>query len=1208
MKILKNITLSLISIIVLSLIFNSISYAQLPEHNNIIWGNKNRINFVNKKIYYNNNASINQNEGVSCISDASGNLILYTDGQRVYDFNQNEIDANLRGHVSSAQSALIVPAPLSTCKYYIFTTDYGNYGDKPEDNLGVNYNLYDLSKTDKSVYKNKQLFKPSIEKITAIPHANMIDYWIITHSFPGNTFKVYLLDSSGINETPVISNIGFDYIANNPNVPHKGWEVIGMFIPSPNHKKLLVTHLHNLHNNKPFCELFDFDNETGIISNLINIEHPITYSAIFTPDSKKIIGDNIYLDISSDNEAVINSLSSKNLISNNGAMVKFIGQDSLIYLQGLDANSSMYVINNLDATQISASKTGIQTNTLYKNQSFPNFIYHYSNNLSNILDFEFIGDTIVCENDEISIFAMLNHSFEDVKVKWKFKGKTVSTDYHLLIENVQKENEGTYYFEVGANCGVNSKLDSVKITVNDPNASLDSKKYSICDNSSATISLISDSTLTNIQWSNNSTENTIIVDKSGTYTVSYEYKTCKKTLTAIVEQSENPKFEIFGDSQICRGELAKLESSIISDNYLWSTGEKTKSILVSESGVYTLEIENEFGCSSIEEFKVKVSPDPKVKIEGQLEFCKGYSSVLESSNTYFKYEWSTGDDSKSIEVDKGGEYILKVYSELGCVDYDTVFVETYDAPVVDIIGNPNFCKGENTTLNLSKNYDKIKWSNGKTSSTITVDKPMTLVVEVEDKFGCVGSATITIKEYDLPDFEIIGQNDYCLGESVVIYPDKEFKNYFWSNQENSKSITIDKSGIYSLTVFNDNNCSITKDIEINFHTLPEPIITGQKFLCEGEYAEIELSENYHSIDWYFNKEPNPLGNDKELTAFNSGTYTAVVQNEFGCENSNIFVINPISPEQTLDKTNIDFSTLYLSKTKTEEIIIQNIGTSTPIINRPNKLNEFQLFINNNKIEIEFSSDNIGVFTENLIISFEEPCYIEFPISLSAEVRSQNEFTVSAPISPIMKPGHTNKPLEFTYEINTDKSLPQNIDYQIELQIDKSVLGIINHNSNSMTFTDNKYIFNGSKLIESKTGSLFTIWADVYLNKTNLYTLELSNLKVLNDYYKTYTADGDINLLGICRQDDKVITLFLPTELTTNVNTNKINLDIYSNYQGNFNISLTDTRGAEIFTNTISIINQNTNYELPTNSIPNGIYYLRLNAPDKTIVEKILIMK
>ena len=1184
------------------------SYAQLPEHSNILWGNKNRINFINKKIYYNNNASINQNEGVSCISDASGNLMLYTDGQNVYDFNQNEIDGSLRGHVSSAQSALIVPAPLSTCKYYIFTTDYGNYGDTPKDNLGVNYNLYDLSKTDKSVFKNKQVFKPSIEKITAIPHANMIDYWIITHSFPGNTFKVYLLDSSGLSDTPIISNIGFDYIANNSNVPHKGWEVIGMFIPSPDHKKLLVTHLHNLHNNKPFCELFDFDNETGIISNLINIEHPITYSAIFTPDSKKIIGDNIYLDISSGNEAVINSSSSKKLISNNGAMVKFIGQDSLIYLQGLDANSSMYVINDIDATQISASKTGIQTNTLYKNQSFPNFIYHYSNNLSNVIDIEFIGELTVCENDEISIFAMLNHSFDDVKVKWTFNGKTVSTDSHLLIENAQKENEGTYYFEVGANCGVNTKVDSVKITVNDPNAKLDSKKYSICDNSSATISLISDSTLTNIKWSNNSTDNTIEVDESGTYTVSFEYKSCKRTLTAVVEQSENPKFEIFGDNQICRGEVARLESSIISNNYLWSTGENTKSILVTESGIYTLEIENEFGCSSIEEFTVKVSPDPKVKIDGQLEFCKGYSSILESSNTYYKYEWSTGDDSKSIEVNKEGQYILKVYSELGCVDYDTVFVKTYDSPTINIIGETSFCNGENAVLSLGKKYEKVNWSNGKTSHTITVDKPMTLVVEVEDEFGCSGSATVTTEVYDLPNFDIIGQNNYCIGESVTLYPNKDFNNYLWSNQENSKSITIDKAGTYSLTVYNENNCSITKDIEINFHNLPQPIITGQKYLCEGEHTELELNDNFNSIEWFFNNEPNPLGSNKELTAFNSGTYIAIVQNEYGCENSSIFVINPLKPEQILDKSIIDFLTLDVGQTENEEIIIGNIGTSTPKINRPNKLNEFQLIINNNKIEVEFSSDNIGVFSEDLTISFDKPCYIEFPITLSAEVRSSNEFTVYAPVSQIMKPGHNNKSLEFTYKINTDKPLPQNIEYQIELQIEESVLGITNHNSNSLTFSDNKYIFNGNKLIDSKTGNLFTVWTDVYLNKANLYTLKLSNLEVLNDFYKTNTVDGDINLLGICRQDDKVITLFLPTEVITTINNDNINLEIYSNYQGNFDFSLTDTKGAEIYTNSINITNQNTTFELSTHSIPNGIYYLRINAPDKSILKKILIIK
>ncbi len=45
--------------------------------------------------------------------------------------------------------------------------------------------------------------------ITVIKHCNSTDYWIITHSNTGNNFYSFSLTQSGINSTPIISNIGF---------------------------------------------------------------------------------------------------------------------------------------------------------------------------------------------------------------------------------------------------------------------------------------------------------------------------------------------------------------------------------------------------------------------------------------------------------------------------------------------------------------------------------------------------------------------------------------------------------------------------------------------------------------------------------------------------------------------------------------------------------------------------------------------------------------------------------------------------------------------------------------------------------------------------------------------------------------------------------------------------------------------------------------
>ena len=70
-----------------------------------------------------NSGALSTDEGSASISNSEGVLQFYTDGSTVFDRN-GDIMVNgdgLLGNSSSAQSAIIVPKPLSTNIYYIFT-------------------------------------------------------------------------------------------------------------------------------------------------------------------------------------------------------------------------------------------------------------------------------------------------------------------------------------------------------------------------------------------------------------------------------------------------------------------------------------------------------------------------------------------------------------------------------------------------------------------------------------------------------------------------------------------------------------------------------------------------------------------------------------------------------------------------------------------------------------------------------------------------------------------------------------------------------------------------------------------------------------------------------------------------------------------------------------------------------------------------------
>lgn len=213
-------------------------------------------------------------EGCAVLSNTAGNLMMYTDGQTIYNAN-HQIMINgdgLLGNWSSSQSATIVPKPGNTNLYYVFTLDsYAGVN-------GFQYSVVDMSLDGGlgavTAEKNILVYTPSNEKLAVVKHANGTDYWIVTHGWNNNTFNSHLLTSSGLSALPVQSNVGSVTGGNTDNV----W---GCMKIAPNGSKLAIcSALIN-------AQLFDFDISSGIVSNPITLYNTNgTYGVEFSPNSE----------------------------------------------------------------------------------------------------------------------------------------------------------------------------------------------------------------------------------------------------------------------------------------------------------------------------------------------------------------------------------------------------------------------------------------------------------------------------------------------------------------------------------------------------------------------------------------------------------------------------------------------------------------------------------------------------------------------------------------------------------------------------------------------------------------------------------------------------------------------------------------------------------------------------------------------------------
>ena len=188
-------------------------------------------------------------EGCSSISDENGALLFYTNGLSVWNKNHALMQngTGLYGNHSSTQGALIVKAPESESRYYLFTTDgdqdWGLYYSEIDMTLGGG--LGAITST-----KNQMMLGYTTEKLCAVLHANSQDIWIITLKQSTNSYYAYLVTSSGVATTPVISNLG-------PSVGNSETDCIGEMKASRDGSKIAVT---NLQSTSFVC---NFNNQTG---------------------------------------------------------------------------------------------------------------------------------------------------------------------------------------------------------------------------------------------------------------------------------------------------------------------------------------------------------------------------------------------------------------------------------------------------------------------------------------------------------------------------------------------------------------------------------------------------------------------------------------------------------------------------------------------------------------------------------------------------------------------------------------------------------------------------------------------------------------------------------------------------------------------------------------------------------------------------------
>lgn len=494
-----------------------------------------------------------------------------------------------------------------------------------------------------------------------------------------------------------------------------------------------------------------------------------------------------------------------------------------------------------------------------------------------------LGPTTFCDGNDVVLLASGAVSYQ-----WN----TGATSPAITVSA-----SGQFWVEALDANGCSGISDTVDVTVN-PNPTptiTPDGPLEFCDGDSVVLtSSASDSYL----WSTGETTQSIVVYASGTFSVTVtDAAGCSGTSSPVtVVVNELPFSFIFatGPTEFCDGDSVDLVARE-SEAYLWSNGDTTRIITVMTSGTYSVTNYDENGCSQISnEITVTVNPNPNPTItaSGALAFCDGESVTLTVTEPNFfpfpSYQWNTGENTVSIDVEESGSYYATMVDANGCAGMtDTVDVEVWELPEPEVttVGTPSFCLGDTIFLTTTEEFESYLWSNtGDTTRTTYAVETGFYTVLVTDSNGCQALSPenlITINTNPNPTTTPDGIVEICDGDTLTITAVMA-ESYLWTTGDTTQAIQVTTAGIYNVTATDENGCTGTSsDVTVIVNTPPSPVILAQGDVdfCLGGSVTLTTTEEYESYLW------STGANTQAIAVNQSGTYTVTVTDSVGCSSA-----------------------------------------------------------------------------------------------------------------------------------------------------------------------------------------------------------------------------------------------------------------------------------------------------------------------------------
>ncbi len=289
--------------------------------------------------------------------------------------------------------------------------------------------------------------------------------------------------------------------------------------------------------------------------------------------------------------------------------------------------------------------------------------------------------------------------------------------------------------------------------------------------------------------------------------------------------------EVSGAGSLCEeGDSLFLEGLVYDGapplEFLWSTGDTSAGIWISEGGIYQLTVEDSLGCYGTDFATVLDGRDLIVEIGTTNASCVGSFDGMAWVNVYFEtgdytVSWSTGDTGDILQGLDPGVYSVTVVDETNCPITMNVEIFGPDPILFELDQTDLLCHEDSTgsiVVNILTSGVEIMWSDGSTDTErynlSSGDYLFTLI----DSTGCAIDSLVQINQPDVLSIQadlVHLDCDHSFGQvSANIIGGTAPYSYQWTTGSTDSLIQNLDAGVYGVTVIDANDCVATSSYEI----------------------------------------------------------------------------------------------------------------------------------------------------------------------------------------------------------------------------------------------------------------------------------------------------------------------------------------------------------------------------------------------------------